>query len=115
MPAARAVPLLIALAVAASLAACGDDVTTRRGSSDIATEGDAAAAAELVADGCVLRDGAPELRRTVRRGETLEGIAREVYGDPALWREIRHANPDVVAEDGAVRAGAELRIPFEGR
>ena len=67
------------------------------------------------ADGCVVRDGEELATHRVARGETLSSIARDVYGDSALWGEIARANPGVVGPTGNVDAGALLVIPFEGQ
>jgi hypothetical protein len=47
---------------------------------------------------------------TVRAGETLSRIAGEVYGDPAHWRRIAEANPEV-ADPRRPGPGTELEIP----
>lgn len=48
---------------------------------------------------------------TVRRGDTLAGIAREVYGDPGAWERIFEANRDRLDSPHALRVGQELKIP----
>ena len=46
----------------------------------------------------------------VQRGDALERIARTLYGDGLLWKEIAAANPSI--EDGqAIRAGDLLKLP----
>jgi hypothetical protein len=45
----------------------------------------------------------------VRRGDTLSGIAGQVYRDPSRWREIARAN-DIV-DPRRLRAGDTLRLP----
>jgi hypothetical protein len=45
----------------------------------------------------------------VRRGDTLSGIAAQVYRDPARWREIARANG--IVEPGRIRPGDTLRLP----
>jgi nucleoid-associated protein YgaU len=47
--------------------------------------------------------------RTVRRGDTLSGIAAAEYGDPALWRPIARANG--IVDPRHVEPGRELTIP----
>jgi len=47
----------------------------------------------------------------VRRGDTLYGIARRLYGDGKLWTLIRDANRDRIADINAIPVGTELRIP----
>jgi nucleoid-associated protein YgaU len=51
--------------------------------------------------------------RVIRRGDTLERIAFEEYGDAALWRPIadHEANRDVVRDLRRLPPGAELAIP----
>ena len=46
---------------------------------------------------------------TVRRGDTLYGIARNTYGDGKQWRRIAAANPGVTPQ--ALRVGQTLQIP----
>jgi nucleoid-associated protein YgaU len=48
-------------------------------------------------------------RRTVRRGDTLAGIAGEVYDDPRLWRAIADHNSLVDPEE--LPEGRVLEIP----
>ncbi len=47
--------------------------------------------------------------RTVRRGDTLSGIAAEVYRDPTLWRPIATANR--LTNPRALSPGQVLVIP----
>jgi hypothetical protein len=47
--------------------------------------------------------------RVVKRGDTLSGLAAEVYGDPALWRVIARANR--VEDALKLEPGARLSIP----
>ena len=49
-------------------------------------------------------------RRVVRRGDTLSLIAGEVYGDPAEWRRIADANPQI-SNPRRPAPGTELQIP----
>lgn len=53
----------------------------------------------------------PDFDKTfvVRRGDTLSGIAGQVFRDPGRWREIARAN-DVV-DPRRIRPGDALRIP----
>lgn len=107
--------LLLAALASAGLAACGDDALTDplrvRVSDDLAAPGDLSPDA----DGCVADPGAAATRYRVLEGDTLSGIALRVYGDAELWRAIAHANADRVGENGELRAGDELVIPFDGR
>lgn len=45
----------------------------------------------------------------VRRGDTLSGIAAQVYRDPARWREIARANG--IVDPARIRPGDTLRLP----
>ena len=53
----------------------------------------------------------PDFDKTfvVRRGDTMSGIAGQVFRDPSRWREIARAN-DVV-DPRRIRPGDALRIP----
>lgn len=46
---------------------------------------------------------------TVRRGDSLYGIAEEAYGDPMRWRDIARLNG--LREPFLIRAGQSLRLP----
>ena len=46
---------------------------------------------------------------TVKRGETLAGIARRYFGDWRLWRAIAYANN--IKRVGDLRVGQEIAIP----
>ncbi len=55
---------------------------------------------------------APKMEYRVKPGDTLSGIALEIYGRSALWTIIRDANRDKVGEDGGrLRPGMTLVIP----
>lgn len=45
----------------------------------------------------------------VRRGDTLSGIAGQVYRDPSRWREIARANG--IVDPRRLRPGDTLRLP----
>jgi nucleoid-associated protein YgaU len=47
----------------------------------------------------------------VKSGDTLSGIALEVYGNAGRWREIFEANRDVIDKPNLIRPGWKLRIP----
>jgi hypothetical protein len=47
--------------------------------------------------------------RVVKRGDTLSGIAAELYGDPALWRAIALANR--LDDPRRLEIGRHLAIP----
>ncbi len=48
-------------------------------------------------------------RYVARRGDTLEGLARKLYGDARRWRDIAAANPGLKA--GRLKAGQVLALP----
>jgi nucleoid-associated protein YgaU len=50
---------------------------------------------------------------TVRKGDTLDSIARRFYGDPDKYVLIIAANRDRLDDDDRPEVGAELRIPLE--
>ncbi|MEV6304240.1 peptidoglycan-binding protein [Actinoplanes sp. NPDC051861] len=50
-------------------------------------------------------------RHVVRNGETLSSIAAAEYGDPAQWRVLADANPDVVPDVRRLTPGVTLEIP----
>jgi phage tail protein X len=47
----------------------------------------------------------------VRAGDTLALIAYEAYGDPALWRTIAEANPELTANPRQLVPGSILQLP----
>lgn len=50
-------------------------------------------------------------RRLPRRGERLDQIAYEEYGDPAEWRRIAESNPGSLTSRLEPRPGVELVLP----
>ena len=50
-------------------------------------------------------------QHTVVPGETLSGIAKQVYGKASLWRRIRHANRDQITDPDVIFPGQVLCIP----
>lgn len=55
--------------------------------------------------------GDPSTIRIVKEGETLNLIASQEYGDPALWRIIADKNKDKIQNPRFIEAGTELIIP----
>jgi len=53
-----------------------------------------------------------EQTHVVKKGETMESIAKTYYGSGAKWQVIAKANPQV--EPQSMRIGAKLRIPAAG-
>jgi nucleoid-associated protein YgaU len=50
-------------------------------------------------------------RYTVKTGDTLSRISREVYGTSGRWAEIFEANRDQLPSPNALRPGQVLEIP----
>src|ERR1700733_1279021 len=48
---------------------------------------------------------------TVRPGDTLSGIAQQVYGNPGEWRQLFAANRATVADANLIYPGEVLTIP----
>lgn len=48
---------------------------------------------------------------TVRSGDSLSSISREMYGTPSRWIDIYQANRDRLSSENALRVGQEIRIP----
>lgn len=48
---------------------------------------------------------------TVKSGDTLSKIAKQMYGDPNEYQKIFDANRDRLRDPNQIRPGQELRIP----
>lgn len=48
---------------------------------------------------------------TIKPGDSLYKISREVYGDGSRWEEILNENRDVIPNQSSLRIGATIRIP----
>ena len=99
---------MLLAAIGFALSACGDDSAGTLVRSDVAPG---------EADGCVvIEPGASSRPRswTVREGDSLRRIAQRLYGNEALWKAIRDANPGKVAAGDVIAPGTELTIPYEG-
>jgi len=60
----------------------------------------------------VVRHNQPAGRTyTVRAGDSLSSIAQQLYGNPADWTWIYHANESVVHNPNDIYAGEVLKIP----
>jgi nucleoid-associated protein YgaU len=91
-----------------ALSACDDSDKSTIVRSDVAGED---------ADGCVVVEAGASSRPrtwTVREGDSLRRIAQRVYGNEALWKAIRDANPGKVAAGDVIAPGTELTIPYDG-
>lgn len=47
----------------------------------------------------------------VAAGDTLSKIAKQYYGDPALYPRIFEANRDILTDPNRIQPGQKLRIP----
>ena len=56
---------------------------------------------------------APSARRTytVKQGDSLSKIAREMYGDMKQWKKIHEANKDQIENPDLIQPGWVLVIP----
>lgn len=52
---------------------------------------------------------------TVQKGDTLEKIAKEVYGDPKRWPSLYEANRGILKSPNHVYPGQVLTIPSDTR
>lgn len=56
--------------------------------------------------------GGPGLRSyTVKAGDTLSKIAKEMYGDASQWKKIQAANADLIRDPDKIQTGWTLQIP----
>lgn len=53
----------------------------------------------------------PERTYRIQAGDTLQSIARKVYGTSRGWERILEANRQVIASPTRIRAGVLLKIP----
>ena len=56
-------------------------------------------------------DGAAGKKYTVKAGDSLSKIAKEVYGDASQWKKIAEANKATVPNPDLIHPGDELVIP----
>ncbi len=56
----------------------------------------------------------PSATYTVRPGDTLFSIARQLLGDHHQWSRIYELNRDVLGNPNRIEPGQVLRMPFEG-
>jgi len=55
--------------------------------------------------------GTPGTVHVVAKGDTLFGLARRYYGNPAKWKDIAKANQDDLRDPNLLRVGQRLVIP----
>ena len=48
---------------------------------------------------------------TVKAGDTLSKIAKDVYGDASQWKKIHQANRDAIPNPDMIHPGQELQLP----
>ncbi|MDF1503961.1 LysM peptidoglycan-binding domain-containing protein [Roseisolibacter sp. H3M3-2] len=48
---------------------------------------------------------------TVKAGDTLSKIAKEVYGDAGSWKKIHEANRAAIPNPDLIHPGQELQLP----
>jgi nucleoid-associated protein YgaU len=56
-------------------------------------------------------DGGAGRKYTVKAGDSLSKIAKEVYGDASQWKKIADANKATVPNPDLIHPGDELTIP----
>ena len=56
-------------------------------------------------------EGGSGRKYTVKSGDTLSKIAKEVYGDAGQWKKIAEANKATVPNPDLIHPGDELTIP----
>jgi nucleoid-associated protein YgaU len=50
-------------------------------------------------------------RHTVKKGDTLSGLAQKYYNDATMWKKIADANKDKVHDKDKITIGSVLVIP----
>jgi nucleoid-associated protein YgaU len=50
---------------------------------------------------------------TVKAGDNLQKIAKQLLGDASKWKEIYEANKDLIKDPNVINVGMELEIPGE--
>ncbi len=48
---------------------------------------------------------------TVKSGDSLSKIAKELYGDAQQWKKIHQANTDQIKNPDLIQPGWKLKIP----
>jgi nucleoid-associated protein YgaU len=52
-----------------------------------------------------------ERTHTVKKGDSLSKIAKQVYGDAQQWRRIYDANRDIISNPDLIHPGQVLKLP----
>lgn len=55
--------------------------------------------------------GAAGRSYTVKSGDTLSKIAKELYGDASQWKKIHAANADLIRDPDKIQPGWTLNVP----
>lgn len=55
--------------------------------------------------------GASGRTYTVKAGDTLSKIAKDVYGDASQWKKIHAANADLISNPDMIQPGWTLNLP----
>ena len=50
---------------------------------------------------------------TVKAGDTLSKIAKEMYGDASKWKQIQAVNADLIRDADKIQPGWTLNIPAD--
>ena len=64
-----------------------------------------------VAGGLTEQSAAAAQSYTVKSGDTLSKIAKQVYGDASQWKKIHEANKAKIPNPDLIHPGDELTIP----
>ena len=54
---------------------------------------------------------APTQTYTVKKGDSLSKIAKQVYGDAKQWPKIHEANRDIIDNPDLIHPGQVLKLP----
>jgi LysM repeat protein len=81
---------------------------------EVKTPGKATTVTEQAHTTALVKKAAPAASRTytVRSGDTLSGIARKFYGNPARWTWIYAANRSKIHNPNVIYVGEKLTIPY---
>ena len=68
--------------------------------------------ADLTVDSSLPQPAPASQTYTVKPGDTLSGIARQYYGNPAEYMRIFEANRDKLTDPNKISVGQQLTIPM---